>query len=135
MAASTLSSALSYIKSNDKKIHYDPGRELFSLKTSYPTIINKTSFMEYFVKAVQGIQEDNDLRDCYSGIMEDIDELKKANKVRSIYNQDSKQYVLFYRDTEDRIEDTAKLDDYLIEMWTNIPKYDTREIDSLLKKN
>ena len=77
---------LSYIKSDDKKIHYDPGRELFSLKTSYPTIINKTSFMEYFVKAVQGIQEDNDLRDCYSGIMEDIDELKKANKVRSIYN-------------------------------------------------
>ena len=126
---------LSYIKSDDKKIHYDPGRELFSLKTSYPTIINRTTFMEYFVKAVQGIPEDSDLWDCYSGIKEDIDELKKADKVRSIFNQDSKRYVLFYRDTEDRVEHTPKLDQYLIDMWTDLPRHDSRDLDILGKKN
>ncbi len=88
-------------KSN--KIIYDGYKNIFQLKTKY-NLKNIEELKEKIKYSDYGLPEDDELLDTYPGIKNDLERLKKENFFKSIYNDEKKFNILFYRDCEDKIE-------------------------------
>lgn len=86
-----------------KKIAYDPVRELFELKSEY-NLKNIEELKNKIRTSEHGIVEDEELKDSYPGIKDDIERLKSEKFVRVILNNEKKCNVLFYRDMADEFE-------------------------------
>jgi hypothetical protein len=67
----------------------------------YP-IADLKSLEEYIVSCDKGLVVDENLLDCYKGIEEDLEVVKRFEHIRVI--KDKKIFILFYRNLEDDVE-------------------------------
>jgi hypothetical protein len=86
-----------------EKLHFDEHTEMLSIKSKYG-ISNIEELKAKIRQAEFGIPEDDELKDVYPGVKNDIEKLKKENFIKVIENED-KSNVLFYRDTSDKFEE------------------------------
>ena len=110
------------IMRDNPKIHYDPNLDRYSLKNKY-TLNDRATFHDYLKKSPQGLPNNQDLWDCYKGIEKDIDELKKQERIREIYNEEKKYYVMFYRNPDDPVERYAKetrMEQFMKDLWGGV---------------
>jgi len=94
---------LNYINNECPKLKYDLRTKKFELKSKY-TIRNKEDLKELIRKSENGLVEDEELIDSYTGIKRDIEAIKNENYVKVIKNDDTNKNTLFYRDLSNPIE-------------------------------
>lgn len=105
---------------NSQKLKYDDKKDVFELKSKYN--ISNIEQLKELIKcsSENGIPLDEELKDSYPNIINDLELLKKDNNsnlltnkekekrgnfnLRLIYNEEKKFDVLFYRDLNDPIE-------------------------------
>lgn len=101
---------ISYL-SKSEKIKYNPEKDIYELKSKY-NISNINELKLLFKSSENGIPYDEELKDSYLKVVEDIDLLIKEKKLRIIYNEEKKLNILFHRDLNDPIEHYLINDDY-----------------------
>ena len=118
--------------SKSDKLRYDEHTEMLSLKSKYG-ISNIEELKAKIRQSEFGLPEDDELKDVYSGVKNDLERLKRENYVKVIENDD-KSHVLFFRDTSDKFEQKLIHPDYkpafelLRKIWKDdIKYYDTTE--------
>jgi hypothetical protein len=118
--------------SRSDKLRYDEHTEMLSLKSKYG-ISNIEELKAKIRQSEFGIPEDDELKDVYPGVKNDLELLKKQNFVKVIENED-KSHVLFFRDTSDKFEqklinpEYAPAVDLLRKIWKDeIKYYDTSD--------
>lgn len=85
------------------KLNYDSNKRNFELKSKYD--IKNISQLKHKIQSSEyGIIEDEELFDSYPGIRNDLNNLKKENFLKEIFNDEKKCNILFYRDCADEIE-------------------------------
>ncbi len=114
------------------KIRFDEKTEMLSLKSKYG-MHNIEELKAKIRESDNGLPDDDELRDVYPGVKNDIEKLKAENYIKVIENED-KGNVLFYRDTNDKFEKKLIDKDYepsinlLRKIWKDDLKYyDTSE--------
>ena len=85
-----------------EKLKFDEMTEILTIKSKYG-ISNIEELKAKIRQSEFGIPEDDELKDVYPGVKNDIERLKKENFVKVIENED-KSNVLFYRDSSDKFE-------------------------------
>lgn len=116
------------------KIRYDDRTDMISLKSKYG-ISNIEELKAKIRESENGLPEDDELKDVYPGVKNDIERLKAENYVKVIENED-KSNVLFFRDTSDKVEKKLIDPDYqpAIELLRKIWRDELRHYD-LSEKN
>ena len=86
-----------------EKLKFDERAEMLSLRSKY-ALSNIEDLKDKIRTSEFGLLEDEELKDSYPGIKNDIEKLKRENYLKVIYNSDKLCNVLFYRDTSDKFE-------------------------------
>ena len=92
-----------YLEQNNTKVLFDKVSKKFSLLTKY-AIKDINELRELIKRSVNGVPEDKELYDSYSGVKNDIELLKYQNAVKSIQNDEKKVNVLFYRERNNEVD-------------------------------
>jgi hypothetical protein len=94
---------LSALSKYSEKLKLDERGEMLSLKSKY-ALYNIEDLKDKIRTNEYGLLEDEELKDSYPGIKNDIEKLKRENYVKVIYNTDKLCNVLYYRDSSDKFE-------------------------------
>jgi hypothetical protein len=102
---------LNVIPKFSEKLKFDERNDMLSLKSKY-ALANIEELKQKIRQSEHGLLEDEELKDSYPGIKNDIEKLKKENYVKVIHNTDKNCNVLYYRDTSDKFEQKLIHPDY-----------------------
>jgi hypothetical protein len=94
---------LSALSKYSEKLKFDERSEMLSLRSKY-ALSNIEDLKDKIRTSEFGLLEDEELKDSYPGIKNDIEKLKRENYVKVIYNTDKLCNVLYYRDNSDKFE-------------------------------
>eukprot|EP00347_Sterkiella_histriomuscorum_P011336 403372843 len=120
---------IDYITNNPKEISYNEDRREFVFKSKYG-IKSKEDLLKLLLNNPEGIKEDDDLRVCYKGLEEDLQELKNNGWIRVIKFQRDKQIVLFPVNKNDgKVEVREKIGTKISTMLSEIWDKDIEQIE------
>jgi len=98
------------------KISYDP-KELTLCYRPKLEATNQHTLLKCLKEQRGGVPL-TDIADCYIGVQEDVDDLVARNELISVYNPDSKSFVIFSRDTSEELQ--LSMPEKLRALWTEV---------------
>ncbi|CDW74677.1 UNKNOWN [Stylonychia lemnae] len=128
---------IEYIQNNPKEISYDEYRKEFVFQSKYG-IKNKEDLKNLLVNNPEGIREDDDLRECYRGLEEDLEDLKNLGWVRVVKVQ--RDQILFpINKNESHVEVrhniNPKISNMLSDIWQNLEGIEDFKYENILLEN
>lgn len=123
---------LNYIKVKLENVKFDENYDTLSIVSKYK-LKNIEDLKEKIKSSEYGLLDSLELHDAYPKIKEDIERLKKENRIKVIHNEEKISDVLFHKDKDDPIEkllsDDTKLEalTFIRTTWNNIKAHENYE--------
>lgn len=123
---------INFVSLKCENLKYDEITDSLCIISKYQ-IKNIDDLKEKIKSSQYGLPENLELEDCYPKVKEDIEKLKKENRIKVIHNEEKKLNVLFYKDKDDQIEkiisDESKADalKFIRKTWNEIKAHENFE--------